>query len=45
VPAMTQLRLQKAQAYAKMALAYRALGDNAHARECEEEADRILGGQ
>lgn len=45
VPAMTQLAGQKAQAYAKMALAYRALGDNTHARECDAEVDRILSGQ
>jgi tetratricopeptide (TPR) repeat protein len=41
IPAMTQLTIQKVQAYEKMALAYRALGDSADARKCEEEADKI----
>ena len=45
VPAMTPLAIQKAQAYAKMALAYEALGDTARARECEQEAERIQRGQ
>jgi tetratricopeptide (TPR) repeat protein len=45
VPAMTQLTIQKAQAFAKMALAYRQLGDTAHARECLEEAEKIQRGR
>jgi hypothetical protein len=45
VPAMTQLSFQKAQAFAKMALAYQALGDNIHERECEQEAEKLLHGQ
>jgi tetratricopeptide (TPR) repeat protein len=45
VPAMTQLTIQKAQAFAKMALAYRQLGDTAHARECLEEVEKIQRGR
>ena len=45
VPAMTQLALEKAAAYAKMALAYHALGDTAHERECLEEVQKIQRGQ
>ncbi len=41
IPAMTQMTIQKVQAYETMALAYRALGDEAHARECEEEAQKF----
>ena len=45
VPAMTQLTLEKASAYAKMALAYHALGDTARERECLEEVQKIQRGQ
>jgi tetratricopeptide (TPR) repeat protein len=45
IPAMTPLTIQKVQAYETMALAYRELGDPARARECEEEAQKIQGGQ
>jgi len=45
VPAMTQLTIQKAQAFAKMALAYRALGDTAHERECLKEVEKIQRGR
>ena len=45
VPAMTQLTLEKASAYAKMALAYHELGDTAHERECLEEVQKIQRGQ
>lgn len=45
IPAMTQLTIQKVEAYEKMALAYRALGDPARARECEEKAQKLRGGQ
>jgi protein O-mannosyl-transferase len=45
VPAMTQLTSQKAQAFAKMALAYQALGEVASQRECEQEAEKLLRGQ
>src|SRR5664280_2824112 len=45
VPAMTQLTIQKAQAFAKMAMAYRQLGDTAHARECLEEVEKIQRGR
>jgi tetratricopeptide (TPR) repeat protein len=45
IPAMTQLIIQKVQAYEKMAVAYRQLGDPARARECEEKAQKIQGGQ
>jgi tetratricopeptide (TPR) repeat protein len=45
IPAMTPLTIQKVQAYETMALAYRQLGDPARARECEEKAQRIQGGQ
>src|ERR1017187_5917789 len=45
VSAMTQLTIQKAQAFAKMALAYRQLGDTAHARECLEEVEKIQRGR
>ena len=45
IPAMTQLSIQKVDAYQKMALAYRQLGDTVHARECEEKAQKIQSGQ
>jgi hypothetical protein len=45
VPAMTQLAIQKAQAFGKMALAYRALGDTAHERECLKEVEKIQRGR
>ena len=45
VPAMTQLRMQKAQAYAKMALAYHALGDFTQERECLEQVQKFQRGQ
>ncbi len=45
VPDMTQLASQKAQAYAKMALAYHALGDTARERECLEKVEQIVKGQ
>ena len=45
VPAMTQLSIEKAAAYAKMALAYHALGDTAHERECLQEVQQIQRGQ
>lgn len=45
VPAMTQLTIQKAQAFGKMALAYRALGDTAHERECLKEVEKIQRGR
>lgn len=45
VPAMTQLTLEKAAAYAKMALAYHTLGDTARERECLEEVQKIQRGQ
>ena len=45
IPAMTQLTIQKVQAYETMAVAYRELGDPARARECEEEAQKIQSGQ
>ena len=45
VPAMTPLAIQKAQAYAKMALAYEAMGDDAQARQYEQEAEKIQRGQ
>ncbi len=44
VPAMTQLKGEKALAYSKMALAYHVLGDTAHERECLEEVQKIQGG-
>ncbi|MGA3052926.1 MAG: tetratricopeptide repeat protein [Candidatus Korobacteraceae bacterium] len=45
IPAMTQLTVEKAAAYAKMALAYHALGDTAHERECLQEVQQIQRGQ
>ena len=45
VPAMTQLALEKAAAYSKMALAYHVLGDTAHERECLQEVEKIQRGQ
>ena len=45
VPDMTQLSIQKAQAFAKMGLAYRELGDTARARECFEQAEKIQSGR
>ena len=45
VPAMTQLAVEKAAAYAKMALAYHELGDTAHERECLQEVQKIQRGQ
>src|ERR1017187_8688001 len=45
VPAMTQLTLEKAAAYSKMALAYHVLGDTAHERECLQEVEKIQRGQ
>jgi tetratricopeptide (TPR) repeat protein len=45
VPAMTKVTIQKAQAFAKMASAYRQLGDTAHARECLEEVEKIQRGR
>lgn len=45
VPAMTQLAIEKAAAYAKMALAYHTLGDTARERECLEEVQKKQRGQ
>ncbi len=45
IPAMTQLTIQKVQAYETMALAYRELGDPARARECEQAAQKIQSGR
>ena len=42
---MAQLASQEAQAYAKMALAYHALGDSAQERQCLEKVQEILGGR
>jgi hypothetical protein len=39
------LTVEKAAAYAKMALAYHVLGDTAHERECLEEVQKIQRGQ
>ncbi len=45
VPAMTQLTIQKVQAFEKMALVYRALGDNVRAQKCDEVVERLQRGQ
>ena len=45
VPAMTQLKGEKALAYSKMALAYHVLGDTANERECLEEVEKIQRGR
>jgi protein O-mannosyl-transferase len=45
IPDMTQIRVQKAQAYAKMALAYHALGDSEDERKCLEMTKKIQSGQ
>ncbi len=45
VPAMTQLTIQKVQAFEKMALAYRALGDNVRAQKCDEVVEKLQRGQ
>jgi tetratricopeptide (TPR) repeat protein len=42
---MAQFASQEAQAYAKMALAYHALGDSAQERQCLEKVQEILGGR
>ena len=44
VPAMTRLTIQKVEAFEKMALAYRALGDNARAQKCDEVVEKIQRG-